>query len=924
MLANMSTRMQVPSLGPATLALCASLSVWLAGTARAQAPTDLADAFAEWQVDDLTRSDGPSSFQQLTALIESAESAEPQDVALLARLYRAELDALEQKRDLALFERAVKARLAQALTPGADSLGQAARRALDVATVERLLVQVRDRARRGEDGPRSADEELIAAAVADALERGDEEFISQLGLSAAAPLVAIARGPVHPESTLDPLELLARIEPGAALDIALEHASSGDILRKMRVVRAFGVVTPFASDSVWKEIGIGQYEPLRAAWAGLLTELADEPSVADANLVPYLAEFARRDFEPEGAAPLFRAWLARSRPTVRVVPDVLVRAATSLLDAEESDRRERAAALLLDASSVEPLFSLSGETEPRVRNRVANAFGARKVSVYDETGEVAMRTVYPVIDERFRNALFTFARGQIDEPAGRAIRLAGDAAREAGDRALDPNQVWELILSLPSRDEVWFGELVQHLAPFSSLERASFDEAMVGWISRDDGAAFRGARVRSWLNVIQDADGFPATLLTAGVAAHLGLMNEAADAVCEIAPKALANDPEHAAELFKWLREYGEPRHWTELIESERSDTGLVRYEPFVGLLDEEATQDLIRGLWSANYDKFDWLDEDELSLTRESWLDVVADERLPIQGRAWALKAMCDADGPPLAAGAARVIAHAIATIGESPTAYRDYRDVGVDPDAILLHLMENTNATDDTILGAYPPLEDPLLIERVRKRFPSEQWSAHADSPLLAALVGTLVRRADPGLNAPLRAANIPGSSLQRSLIESAYYLRSPVHLDLMGEVLQSDRFLDDRTREYAIEYVAGFLNDEAAGYLIEAARAGRTERVRQELFAALEKVLAWREAEARWRRGSDAAAKREASIADLALILEDEGESVRARVEAARGLGVLGAAEEIPRLIRALDAEDEDLREAVRAALDRISER
>lgn len=81
------------------------------------------------------------------------------------------------------------------------------------------------------------------------------------------------------------------------------------------------------------------------------------------------------------------------------------------------------------------------------------------------------------------------------------------------------------------------------------------------------------------------------------------------------------------------------------------------------------------------------------------------------------------------------------------------------------------------------------------------------------------------------------------------------------------------------------------------------------------------AHREAAAPWERPSSLDEKRAESVGRLVRLLESDSSSMAQRVEAIRGLGLLHALEEIPRLIGLLEAPGEETQQAARAALDRL---
>ena len=91
--------------------------------------------------------------------------------------------------------------------------------------------------------------------------------------------------------------------------------------------------------------------------------------------------------------------------------------------------------------------------------------------------------------------------------------------------------------------------------------------------------------------------------------------------------------------------------------------------------------------------------------------------------------------------------------------------------------------------------------------------------------------------------------------------------------------------------------------------------------DVMDALKQVSDWREATAAWEKSSGAQAQRAEAIAELISILEDPQQSLEAKAASLRGLGLLGAIEELPRPIRSLGSEEKPIKEAARAALERL---
>ncbi len=829
-----------------------------------QAPDTLGEAFANWRVDVLTAESGPGALSALRALIESAEaglSSSPGDAemtVLLGQMWTAELEESERRRDLANLETRTLELLGFALwtgdEPTAEALSRAARQALDPGRVQRALT-ARSSSPLAAGAQAGPSEELIAAAVQDAVQADDEEFLRQMGNAAVPTLRALARAVeiAGPEPKLSPLALLAEINPAAALDVALEHVETGDILRKTLVVQAFGSRSPFASERVWTREQSGAEILIRPAWSGIVSGLLQDPAVPTKWVDPHLAEFVIRDIGSRDLEAPFEDWLLRHWPNSRPVPLVMQRAARGLITRPDTKAQARGADLLLLATDATALYSLAGTDDPDLRRTLPPVFGTRTVRTWTPEHRRQEVELAPLIDDAYRQALDLFVRGKSDDAAKFALELASDLGPNGLPSVVD-EKGWLQWLQAHSADRAtWLRPLLLHLRPLDASQRLQLLGQVAAWIATTPDHAATASRVHALVEVASEIGGIDEMLAAAKACVAVGFSETAVEAVILVSPGLLEAEPAKATALVAWLE--GQPTaNWGELVEQSRSSTGYAAYEPFLKLLPIPDQQRIARALWAQAYEHFAWLDRDDFSLGRLDWLVLVSDDQLPPIGRLWALEELLATPGDPLPSGAAAEFAAAIAASGESPSSHSDYSAVGVDPKRILEKLLELPNAAEQTVLDFYVPLDETELADRLLARFPSSTWQAHGSSPLLAALVDHLIKRNDPAWNTDLLAAVGPRNTLLISLVRGIVYLRSPVHLPVAGEVLRRGVFPDTEWRLRMVGYVESLANDEAMGHLVAAARATGAEDYRNELFEAAQRVLAWRDIETRWRAASE----------------------------------------------------------------------
>lgn len=123
-----------------------------------------------------------------------------------------------------------------------------------------------------------------------------------------------------------------------------------------------------------------------------------------------------------------------------------------------------------------------------------------------------------------------------------------------------------------------------------------------------------------------------------------------------------------------------------------------------------------------------------------------------------------------------------------------------------------------------------------------------------------------------------------------------------------------------ETAVRALVNYLDDASAEILLRAAGAATDESRRELCFAGLETIRKFQDEKARWMRRKDAQTARIDAVGELVKLLDDTDASVRA--QAARGLGTLGAVEELPRLVKLLKDRETVVQTAAREALDALN--
>ena len=877
----------------------------------------LARDLASWRVDLITQDEAAAVLTSLQSLVARAEAlvhAEPEDeaqVKLLTDLYVEEFTQSERRLGLGPLRTLFLTRLSAAhSTDQAPAAVAMARASMAVVTPERieqlistamaLQTDTGSSSEALDDRRRVALAQMLAAEVEGALADGDVDFIREIGSAAVEPLADAAlkvTGERVREGELDPLVLLATVDPAAALDVALSHVRNEDLLLKLRVVDAFTVTNPFTADSVWTPVPGGAFELRDPAWAEVVASFYQAPAVPVRRADPFLRALIRRGYAPLGLQSLVPASLTRLPLVSGTAWPVAVEAARELLSTETIEAQKAGLKVVMLSDSVAPAWALAASPKRPVRALLAKAFGPRQIEgvevrpAADAPYIEALRVFLGVVDDGGPTAVSRLDPVAIAlASAARLASAAQEGSQASGEGTQPPVLVnAATLIQVLERDPVLspaaLDGVLLHLKPLAPRERFRVIEAAA----------------QAMLRVLKTSDTQWQPAMQPSLHALLGAAVE-------------TGDGEAFIHVFD---EHADADAWRQAIETSRADSDLTRFSEHLPKLAPALQLQMIRALWRTGYDNFGWLDEDELSLRRDHWLSLAADRQLPRPARIWALEEMADEDGSPAPAGAAAQLAGIVAELGECPIGSTDLGEMGFDPEDYLNHLLDLPNASDEAVLDVYIELKQDSTVERLLERFPPSTWTNHRDAAALSGVIRALVRRRDPALNQTLIAANLPRTAIQSYLVRSIYSERFAGHLPLGGAILKSGVMAQD----LAIDYVASFMSDDAARYLVEAMETARSESYREQLFKALQGLTERREVAERWMRSSDAAARHESAVRKLVAVIDTPGSSLEARAEAVKGLGLLDARDELPRLIGMLEANQELLRAAARAAIDRM---
>lgn len=245
--------------------------------------------------------------------------------------------------------------------------------------------------------------------------------------------------------------------------------------------------------------------------------------------------------------------------------------------------------------------------------------------------------------------------------------------------------------------------------------------------------------------------------------------------------------------------------------------------------------------------------------------------------------------------------------------------QDIGGDTQQLLLELAQSPNVDAWMVFGynaEITSLEKSLeAIGLVRASELSPPWRSQLERHVFE----YLVESDHPRRRELVLEATNAVPFFWHSVAKDVVARRRPEDLDLLRTYFERG---EREHFHHVVQATASYLSEEAAELLLRVAAGPLPQGLRSAVMSGLDTIREYQEAAARWRKNTTLADRRLAAVDALIEILEDDTESIEARAEALRGLGLLGASEELPRLIAALGSEVEALRGAAREAIDRLN--
>jgi len=812
---------------------------------------------------------------------------------------------------------AAEARAAAAAAPSDAAIARAA------AAVE--AAHVRFRAERGLEhpagqdpgqqagqeprDPRATDEEVIAMAILNHLHadpsKEHQDAILRFGVRAVPALVSSARSMNAANALGAPaiaLDTLAMIDPLKALEVSWDLSAQPSFLVRQAIAGVLNRRMVYTRDDVWVEGEGGDDVPAAPEWGELVERLLSEPALAPKDLRNVLAACAMRGFAPQVVIDAILSLdEIQDWPQLGFVPPGTRPLYIAGLQHPRAEVRRHCAGRVSQFPDVTPLFALHSDKDLQVRSTVANALGERDLAQPGPTpGSSKLTKVPPVPGPEHQAAL---ERCLSDEQVD-VSRIAGSRVQHAyynlSISLLPPDNLARLAVSVPHLDiRMMLLRVFARSAPefvAGVAEHTLSDPA----VRANAGYYLEAYNAISGTYFVEHAPAIAPAILAA-LEAHAtpeewGIVFDR-DNSNNTPPELLVHLPDNLrVQLVRSLARHSPHAAWRlrKWRNSVPHDTA-----PWRALVSDASASHLARAVaaaWSLG----------ETTPSPEVLSAIIEAVRRLAQDQAPSRPAWCE-------------LAQWVNNLSG------DLAEKGVPRQRLLGALFADPSVPDELLLevrihSARDDEERAELVRAVLARFPCATWDAHYDRLLIVDVLGFAHT-----LNRERRVALIEcalegrGAWWSRAL-EAAGRSRDP---ELVGTLRRfSERLTGDDYLLWVAQAAASLLSDEAAKLILDLAARASNSELRAKILESLQQVIDYQTALSNWQQRNDATAVRVRAIAELVAVIDDPSVPEAQRAEALRGLGLLGAVEELPRLVRMLNAPSAALQAAAREALDRLN--
>lgn len=895
--------------------------------------------YATWKLNALTRSSGSAARESLRALrdrVRISAEASPGEAGLVDLLTSIEVRLIIAMMGAGDTDGVAKALAALEAGAAPGPIAKARRAALLMPEVRALLDRRTDQQARVAERqglPHSPADAAIDRAVREAVGRGADDFIRQLGRRATPSLRDLSLaidGQLPPRGAVDALASLMEIDPGQGLEVAARMAATQDVLIKRRVAVALQNARPLEAASMWRPCPGGADEPTSPHVTATITGLLAEPGVAPSMLRDIGVTLYKRGWIPkelEGAMPaILGSELGRTEaPHLGSAPML-----KSALAAPDPEVRSAAVRALRNVGELQAAYALADDTSLEVRMEVARSLGPWTTSrqVGTVPAPIDGIRVLPVVDAAYEEAILAIfsasaPKGTTDRACEEAIHAAYRLATLDHARSISRETLAQL--ASIARSPRIIGAVMAYAAILDDVRVHSAARAVLVSLEGMPPET-AGRAVASLLEPLISTpfrNAFWASL--AGAQSRGLLTDDAALYALNHVRRTAFRHPHRMGDALAWLTERADPALWQAFYFAGSTPPQVpdsVR-EFAVGLGNRFLEP------YMQAFGRLPGADLDQLMPMRIRRLSgamaerMLQDRTMTPEARIWLVKTLNSRSQHRVSdpAKTTTAILDAYVAAGQTAGSEENLSYNGIDPALFLTAALARPDFKNELLLDLHVEVESPEHIDAVLERFPPETWTQFGKRPLLKGAISGIMRSERPDRIELMKALVRVDEELAITVVEEIRCKGRPQDFELLKVVFDSVRPKTEAWK-IALEAATNYLSDDAAGLLIELARRPyHLKATRTDIMAAVAVIQNWQAAQRRFSEGLGAAAARTGTIEELIEILEAPGTSVEAKAEALKGLGRLGADEELPRLIKALSNPDETIQEAARRGLEAI---
>ncbi len=772
----------------------------------------------------------------------------------------------------------------------------------------------------------AAEHEVLRLALKTAIVEGDHDFFRAIGDRAVPALkeMALAWDGSPPPGQQEPaLYWLSWLSAPDALDVGLKHMESKSFLLKRSTITVLDGA--FKRSTVWRPEGASDWRLVRPEWEQILHLALEEPSVAPRTLESILGAFIKKGQLPRSLGPIAVEARAQFR-SQDVIPTEGLWYLELAMASEVTAVRSSAASFVTRCGSGDAVLKLARDADENVRRALAWTLLANEESRYLDRDKWTTETAVVRVP-RTPEVLESFAL------------LAGDTSRSVRSATLEslekyrsefgdaPFSGHELAVLFPRvTDQQIREELIESIRRMPEPDRLAGAKALIEDLTNgDDKARMVSIRLDPASFGLSQKDDFFVLL-------------DLWHANGFFAPNSYKKSPFRAiarTELNRLVESAGldpEPfidraRSWgfVDSLAPQPNGRGELLY-PWVRGLSEESRARLVRIIYaSAQLPAHEFLiavcdasATNRLIDSYEILTDLVQDDSAPSAARLWAVQAL-RSNKTAMTSAHLATIASLVAETKEPYEARRALAAVRTEQQGEFLRLLAaEPEATAEQFLCVSPSALELETIDALWPHVASATWD---ETDGVSMIVAGLAMHSSERLDPRLTHVDFSLRNVRWGLFHAARETRNPLLIPLLREVVARPDFQDDGEWYEASLALGAYMNAESAKILLEAARFAPSAPARGHAMKALQEITQWRETAAAWEKSIGADAKRSQAISELVQILDDGTQSEEARAAAMRGLGLLGAVEELPRIVRALSAESEAIQEAARSSMERL---